>query len=705
MNYRKTFLLFFSFSVACGVSSQVVIPDSTIAYHNDIIRATLNRIEHLHYHPRPMDSVYSQRVWNNFIRQLDPDHDIFLQKDIDEFGADKYTIGSELQHGSSKFYNEVYSRYCKRIGEVASVCKDLLKKPFDFQKNESFNIVRKDLPFPASDAQRTDIWRKAIKYAILKHYMEGDSVLSKTAINSNQLDSALERNSEEYVEKWYADYFHNAVQVSTLDEKFALYLNTALSEIDPHTAYVAPKDKSFEALITKKFYGIGVELGQKGLDLYIKRVMHGGPAYNSGKIKENDVIMAIADSKGQMQNVSGMAPTQVANLIRGEDGTDITIQVAQSGETPRTVVLRRGEVIDMQNRAKSAIIESNGKKIGYLYLPLFYLDAKGDGRSGAGFDVAIEVMKLQENQVDGIIVDLRNNLGGALPEVVKMCGTFLPPTPAVTYLKDKDTVNGMGFERNGMVYYDGPLVVLVDENTASASEIFSAAMQDFHRAIIVGTSSTFGKGTAQTVLNMGKLGNPADGIPDISYGSMRLTEKKFYRVTGISTQLVGVKPDIVLQDRMLLNGEMEKDYVSALKSDTIKLPAFQPVPISYDYNKVVADAKARIMDNLSFKSIAVNMKELRALNAAPKDLNIGAFKNEYNRIKDVDGQIQKSQVLPSDKRLDVEAAQFQSIRPGTIKADPRDVQDYNDWMQKLSKDIYLEETVHIINDIIANYKN
>ncbi|GAB3349542.1 carboxy terminal-processing peptidase [Arachidicoccus ginsenosidivorans] len=685
-----------------SVHAQAVVPDSTVSYQDAIIQATINRIDKLHYHPRALDSTYSARVWSNYLNQLDPEHSLFMQADITTFTPYKYIIGRELMQGSSKFFNVVYAVYYKRIKEAENVFKNIISRPITFNEQTTFTVNRKKLPFPNSNERRAEVWKQVIKYAVLKHYMEADSTGSSLTKKQLGLDPALKAASIDFVNKWYSDYFRNAILGSAISNKFALYLNTAVSEIDPHTAYVAPRDKSFEALITKRFYGIGVELGQKGVDLYIKRVMQGGPAYKSGQILENDVIVAVANQKGELQPISGMAPTQVANMIRGEKGTSISLQVAQPGESPRTVNLQRGEVIDTHNKAKSAIIDINGQKLGYVYLPLFYLDPKNDGKGGAGFDVAMEVMKLQENQVDGIIVDLRNNLGGSLPDVVKMCGTFLPPEPAVTYLKDKDTLSGMGFTQNGLVYYTGPLVVLVNENTASASEIFSAAMQDFHRAIIVGTTSTFGKGTAQTVLNMGKLGDPEKGIQNINYGSMRLTEKKFYRVTGVSTQLAGVKPDIVLIDEMLINAPREKNYYSALKSDSIKLPNYTPLKNNYNYKYVVANAEKRISQNPAFNIITRDLKSIGELSKLPQSLNAATFKTQYLKLKAINDKFKKDNQLPQNEYLTIQGAQYQSIRPDQFKPDPRDAKDYQTWIDGLSKDVYLKETVNVLLDVIKS---
>lgn len=704
MNYRKLFFFFILIGISYCSSSQTIVADSAVAYHNAVIGATFKRIARMHYNPRPMDSVYSRRVWEDFIRMLDPEKDIFLQRDIQRLEAYKNNLGDELNDASSVFFDTVYACYRKRIGEVSGMCARLLKKPFDMHIRESVETNRKKRPYPANAAERENTWRKMLKYAVLKHYMDGDSVLSKAAKQNNTMDTALERRSYDYVRKWYADYFRNAVRDGSMDDKFALYVSYAVGEIDPHTAYIAPTDRTFNEAITKRFFGIGIELGIKDVDFYVKKLMRGGTAYKSGEVKENDLIMAIADSKGNMQQVSGMTPNQVANMIRGEKGTSVALQLEQRGQAARTVILKRDEVLEEQNRAKSAIIEKDGKKFGYIYLPIFYTDPKGKNMTGASNDVAREVMKLQENEVDGIVMDLRDNGGGALDEVVKMCGTFLPGG-AVTWLKAKDSLRRYGFPDHGPVYYDGPMTVLVDESSASASEIFTAAMQDYRRAVIIGTSSTFGKGTAQSTMSMGKMGNPSKGIPDTSYGSLRLTEQKFYRVTGISTQLAGVKPDIILQDRMSLESQMEKDYPSALSVDTLQLPQFDRLSMNYNYQKIVQDEKERLLHNASFISITKEMQEIKSFDERPAALDLMTFRKEYEHRKSIEDSLKQARSLSVAKQLNVQPAAFRRIKPGTIKEDPADAKEYNDWLQKLSRDIYLNETINVLADMAGNPAN
>lgn len=697
----KKYIFSFMVTTLTGwhVMAQQVVTSNESAYHNAIAKAAFRKIKKDHYAPKPLDDAYSAVVWKDFFQTLDPNSHLFLQGDISQLAGYKNQIDDELNAGNTTFFDAAYSVYYKRAKEAEALCMKILSKPLDLQKKDSVVVWRKNLPFPANEAEREALWRKELKYYTLRNYVELEKNAG-TGKNKNGVDATLEAKAREKVRKWYAGLFRKATGKDGMSERFSQYLSLAVAEIDPHTAYTAPTDLAFNDMLTKRFCGIGVELSTKDSDYYIKRLMPGGTAYKSGLVKENDVVVAIADSKGNMQEVSGWESTQVSGLIRGEKGTAVTMKLQQPGEKERTVTVKREEIIDMENRAKSALIEKDGKTFGYIYLPLFYVDASGMSMTGCSADVYREVVKLQENNVDGIIMDLRGNGGGGLDEVVKMSGFFMPQGP-VTMLRSKDSVNSY-ISPAGLSFYDGPLTVLVDENSASASEIFTAAVQDRGRAVIVGTSSTFGKGTAQSMLAIGKMGDQTKGIPDTSYGNIRLTMQKFYRITGASTQLRGVTPDIVLQDRMSLLSVMEKDYSSALPYDSIAAAPFERLPFTFNYARVVAQAKERVRKEAVLGEIATNMRRLKALQAKPVMLDIAGY-HEYNQqVTQLENEIKQLKELREGHYLQVLPAVFQSINPAFVKTDPVEEARRKEWLQQLSKDIYLQQTVTVLEDMLAN---
>jgi carboxyl-terminal processing protease len=362
------------------------------------------------------------------------------------------------------------------------------------------------------------------------------------------------------------------------------------------------------------------------------------------------------------------------------------------------VTINREEIIDTENRAKSAVIEHNGKRFGYIYLPVFYTDDTPAKTNGACNDVAREVEKLKQEEVDGMIMDLRGNGGGALDEVVRMGYCFLPQGP-MSWLRGKDKVDRYNSPASAPLY-NGPLTVLVDEGSASASEIFAAAMQDRRRALVVGTSSTFGKGTAQINVNLGKMGNPEKGIADISYGSMRLTEQKFYRVTGESTQLKGVRPDIVLQDRMNRESVMEKDYPSAMVCDTMKLLPFDKETFTFDYNKVVEKARKRIAQAPAFAVVANGNAQLEKLGVQPAPLDLPAFRQRYMQMTRLEKDIKAATQHTGADTLRVALPVDRSLHPSLRRTDNGVAT--TEFLRKTARDIYLAETVKVLEDIVNN---
>ncbi|MEI3800469.1 MULTISPECIES: carboxy terminal-processing peptidase [unclassified Chitinophaga] len=685
--------------VIAGFTVNAQAPAGT-EYRSAVITAAINKVTKKHYHPKPIDDAYSAAVWNRFLHTLDPNSNLFLQEDVIALAVYKNQVDDQLNSGATTFFDAAYAIYEQRAGEASRLCQKILATPFDLKKKETVMAWRKDLPFCASKQEQEELWRKLLKYYTLRHYMEMSAAKGDTAKHLAAVDPVLEAKAREKVRKWYSDYFRQTTGQRGADDKFAQYVSAAMFEIDPHTTYAAPQDRLMNEQLNKRYYGLGIELGTKESDYYIKRLLPGGTAYRSGQVKENDNIIAVADSKGEMLPVNGLPANEVTGLIRGEKGTAVTMKLQQPGEKERTVTIKRDEVIDQENRAKSAVIEKNGKRFGYIFLPLFYMDPTGTKINGSANDVAREVEKLKEQEVDGIVMDLRGNSGGSLDEVVTMGYCFVPAGP-ITWLRGKDSIR-MYSSPAVEPLYDGPLTVLVDESSASASEIFAAAMQDRGRGIIVGTSSSFGKGTAQMNINIGKMGNPEKGIADVNYGSMRLTTEKFYRINGSSTQLKGVIPDIVLQDRMELQSIMEKDFSSALACDTVGLPPYQRLTFAFNYQEVVQHARIRVQQNPAFATVAANTRQLKTLQEQPTPLDLLSFGAAYQQISGCQKNIQQAKELKGKEVLTVQPSMLRNINPARQKNDAVNTASYKEWLEKLGKDIYLAETLSVLEDMLAN---
>lgn len=553
--------------------------------------------------------------------------------------------------------------------------------------------------YPEGKKEQEVLLRQLLKYQVLRNYMDLKTAAGDTLIGALTLDPVVEAKARERVSKWHNDQFRLAESPDAQEEKFAQYVAAAMIEIDPHTVYSGPKDKSLTQQISKKYFGLGMELAQKETDYFVKRLLPGGTAARSGTVRENDNILSISDDKGRLVPVSGLTAGEVTGMIRGDKDTEVKLVLRQPGDSTRTVTLKRGEVIDLENRAKSAVVEKNGKKFGYLSLPLFYMDASGYNINGASADVAKEVEKLKEQEVEGIIMDLRGNGGGSLDEVVRMSSTFLPSGP-VTWLRTQEQIN----RYNGPAIppaYNGPLVVMVDEGSASASEIFAAVIQDRRRGLIVGPSSTYGKGTAQMTINIGKLGDAARGIPDVSYGSLRVTSQKFYRVTGTSTQLNGVIPDVVLQENMLAAQQRERNFPSRLPCDTLEFPAFELAGPHFKYDLVVERARRRTAANPVFATVTENMTRLKEHDQQPVPLDITSFRNYYREVAGFEKNILQAKTLPAGKTLEVEMPVNRSVRPDLRKEDTLATGN-KDWLRNIAQDVYIDASISILEDMVAN---
>jgi carboxyl-terminal processing protease len=623
-----------------------------------------------------------------------------LQEDIDKLMTQRKELDNQMTALHTDFFDSVYAVYRVRMLENKALTEKILAGKFDYTKQESLVLSGSSRGYPKEQQQKEDLLRKQLKYQVMRNYMELKTAAGDTS-HTTLPEAVTEAKARERVHKWYKDQFRLAEKTGAEEEKFNAYIAAAMFGIDPHTYYSGPKDKSMEQQISRRYFGLGMELGEKETEYYIKRLLPGGTAAKSGFIRENDRILSISDNQGTLIPISGLTAAEVAGMIRGDIDTEVKLVLRQPGDTLRAVTVKRGEVIDMENRAKTAVVEKDGKKFGYLYLPMFYLDPSGRNLTGASADVARGVQALKEQDVDGIIVDLRDNGGGSLDEVVRMSAVFLPTGP-VTWLRTQTMVNRYNSPDMPPIY-DGPLVVMVNENSASASEIFAAVIQDRKRGIIAGPSSTYGKGTAQTTINIGKLGNSALGTADVSYGSMRITTQKFYRVTGTSTQLKGVTPDVVFQEHMQLAEERERNFSSSLPCDSIQFPPFELAGTHFNYNEVVTKARQRIANSQAFASVSENMERLKEYTALPVPLNFAAFCNHYSAASHIEKNIRDASKLKPGKGLKAQLPVNTSVRPDLRKEAGETVAS-KDWLKIIGQDAYIDASVSILEDLAASAK-
>lgn len=656
-------------------------------------------LERRHYDPKKIDDDFSRTIFKNYLSELDGDKDIFLQTDINELKKYETSIDDEIHGAPLQFYPAAYAVYQKRIAESPAIYRAILAKPFNFNTDESVQLDADKLSYPADEAAREEAWRKRLKYLTLDRFVDlqkqRDKAGAKDSIKS-KTDAMLEKDARDMVLKIMDRIYERQQKTFNEDDEFSDFLNVITDAMDPHTTYYAPVAKrTFDEGMSGRFYGIGAQLKDEDGQVKIASVVPGSPAWKSGKIQENDVIVKVAQGGAAPVDITGYAVTDAVKLIRGGKSTEVRLTIKKPDGTQKVVSIVRDEIVLDDTFAKSLIINSDGKKIGYIYLPEFYLDVNRVDGAQCSQDVAKEIMKLKAEHVEGIVMDLRGNPGGSLPEVVKMAGLFIKSGPIVQ-AKDKEGKPIIWNDDDESVLYDGPLAVMVNEGSASASEIFAAAMQDYHRAIIVGSTSTYGKGTVQKPVPIGKPIDMFSGNTD--GGAVVLTFEKFYRVNGGATQLKGVVPDVVLPDTYEYFKFREKDNPTALPWDQIPQANYTPWSGDASFANIEAKARQRVNADSAFSVISRNTAWLDKNSNKEYSLNIQKYKAQLDAVNKISKETDTIARLA--KPLDVKPAAVDNDKffnnPDKQKADRN-----QQWLKAIQKDLYVDQTVDIIKDLIA----
>ena len=658
-------------------------------------------LEQGHYSPKPIDDKFSKLVLNKFIEELDGDKNIFLAGDINGFNKFENKIDDEI-HGaeflSFFFISKVYIIHLK---ETANLYKDILKKPFDFTKDEEVMLDREKLTNPRTESERKAIWIKRLKYLTLERY---NSLLEEREKSTNKpdfkfkADSTLEREARVAIQKQIGRYFATKITRENEAENFSTFVNVITGTMDPHSNYFAPVDKrTFDESLKGSFYGIGAQLKEDDGKIKISMLISGGPAWKSGDLKVEDEIIKVAQGNESPVDVTGYAVADAVKLIRGANkGSEVKLTVRRMDGAVIVISLRRDEIKLDDTFAKSFIIQSD-HKIGYIYLPEFYIDFNNPKGSKCSEDVAKEIVKLKAENVDGIIMDLRGNGGGSLPEVVKMVGLFIEDGP-VCVVKGREEKPYQWKDKDKSVLYRGPLTVMVDEFSASASEIFAAAVQDYKRGIIIGSTSTYGKGTVQRSIEL----NPErenslftnNELEDL--GSVKLTLQKFYRINGGATQLKGVTPDIIIPDRMEYLKFREKDNTSALAWDEIDKSDYKTWVSTISNDIVVKYSDKQIANNATFNKIKESISWLENYTDKPTSLNLIKYQKEQKQFKAK--IIELDNLYKINKEMSVKNI---TTDMSVINAAEDKIEKNKQMLKRVSNDIYIDQTVKIMNSMVT----
>ncbi len=653
-------------------------------------------IEQNHYSPKPINDNFSKDIFKKFLGSVDPDKNIFLQSDISALKKYETALDDEIHGAPIQFLPAVNQVYAQRTQEVALLYKDILSKPFDYSTDEEIVTDSKKLNFSATEVGRKEMWKKKLKYLALERYSD---LLDQRDKNKDKKDfvtktnAELEKEAREKVGKIMDKNFEKLKYRFTDDERFNLFINTITAYMDPHSDYFPPVEKrSFDEQMSGRFYGIGASLKDEEGSIKIGTLLTGSPAWKSGEIQAGDIVVKVAQGKAEPVELTGLDVEDAVKIIRGTKGTEVRLTMKKQDGTLKVVSLIRDEIVQDEVYVRSAIV-NNKEKIGYIYLPDFYADYEKSNGARSAVDVAREVQKLKAEGVDGIVIDLRNNGGGYLSEVVQMVGLFIPDGPIVQ-VKDKEGRPTVLRDNDKSVLYTGPLAVMINEFSASASEIFAAAIQDYGRGIILGSSSTYGKGTVQRAIPFGRPLDLFSGRTE--FGAIKLTLQKFYRINGGSTQLRGVTPDVIIPDEYEFLKFREKDSENAMPWDEIQKSDFTKWKTEYNLNEIKAASEQRIKNNQNFSTILNNAKWLGQQNDKTYSLNLDKFKQEQKIIRATVKQtdsLEKAPVETAFEGLKADEAKYNNV-------DKEKGERYKTWLKNLRKDIYVGEATNVVKDMI-----
>jgi len=682
----------------------LVTPLAAQDYDKDkaVTNLLLQSLQTWHYSPQRINGQLSQRVFTLYLKNLDPNKQFLLKSDVEQLK--RYQLKFDAQHRSRliEFYDLSWSLLQQRIEETDRLVRDILKQPFDFEVNESYETNPEKKEYPDNVQELKEQWRLCLKYQTLVTYFDIiNTPKTKTAPNevTNQTPLApdqpfqpgIESQAREKVARNLKRSFDRLLHQND-EDRFGNYLNAIAESFDPHTEYFLPEQKDeFEASITGVLEGIGASLEEDGDYTKVIAIVPGGPAWREKELQADDVILKVAQGDGEPVDITTMPINEVIKLIRGKKGTEVRLTVKKPDGRILIIQIIRDVVVREEAYARAAIInnEQSGKKYGYIDLPSFYQDYQTNTHSSAD-DIRTELQKLNTGKVNGIILDLRNNGGGSLDDAVKMAGLFINGGPIVQVIDNKGHKEVLNDPEPNIVY-DGPFVVLVNSLSASASEILAAALQDYGRAIIVGGPKTFCKGTVQTVIDFDQF--LPDDSPIKPAGSLKLTIDKFYRINGDSTQGKGVIADIPLPDLYgyLDTGEKTLDY--SLPWDTTAAAPYQKWPSHIDLSRLKQLSKKRIQASKVFNLISA-------------DLNLIQHEREDSReILKFTSFIEKQTELQKEseqlENLSIEQLPYIKIIAPPSGAQEEQSAKITDWFKQIDQDAYIDEARHILDDLSA----
>ncbi len=672
-------------------------------------------LEKWHYASPSMDDAFSMAVYTKFIDGVDPIKRYFLEQDIQEFEQYKLQIDDQLKIKDLSFFNLVYSRLVLRMEESKTLYQNALSSAFDYSKDEIINVDYDASSYATTKKELQERWRKQLKFSTISTYYDfleekqtadqrkaaalKESKKYIASVNEDLTDKELEEKSRTSTQTNLEEYYDFTDDLQRKDY-FAIFLTTIVEQFDPHTNYMAPPDKDrFDQRMSGKLEGVGARLQKKKDYINVMEVISGGPAWRGEHIEVGDVLLKVRQ-EDELEPVSivGMRIDDAVKLIKGPKGSKVILTVKGVDGSIREETITRDVVELEETYAKSTIITKQKNTYGLINLPAFYFNMQNYKERNAATDIKEEILSLKKEGIEGLVLDLRNNGGGSLRTAVDIAGLFIKKGPVVQ-VASSDGSKDVLEDQDPAIVWEGPLVILVNELSASASEILAAAMQDYKRAIIIGSKQTYGKGTVQNVVDLNRWLRKND---QGDMGALKLTTQKFYRVNGGSTQLEGVKSDVVMPDRYSYFDVGERDYDNPLPYDKITPATYKLWEGYIDYQATVDKSKLRIAQNNQLKLIEQNAMYIKARrDQMDVTLNLTAYSKQIDENKEA---VKKFDSLDTyDNKLSYRSLADELV---LMREDTTLVEKRKRWHKNLTKDVYVEEAISVLQDLKqASIKN
>ena len=719
-NFKILFLAVFVAAASCSFTTKQFDDPDKDKLLLDLISYVLQKG---HYDAKDINDEFSEGVYTDFIDGLDPLKRYFLASDIEDFSQYKTEIDDQIKNKELTFFDLVYSRYNQRLKEVKGMYIEILETPFNYNEDDIISVDYDNLAYAKNKKEIKDRWRQQLKFSTISSYY--DYVEDKNT--SEERKKEAKEKGEEYkpteneklslaemevkarkaTETSLTEYFDFTDDLERKDY-FAIFLNTIVEEFDPHTNYFAPPDRDrFDLRMSGKLEGIGARLQKKNDYINVVEVISGGPVWRGEHLEVGDILLKVKqEDEDDAVSIVGMRIDDAIKFIKGPKGTKVTLTVKRVDGSIEEETITRDVVELEETYAKSTLIEKEDKKFGLINLPAFYFDMENYKERNAASDVKKEIVRLKQEGMEGLVLDLRDNGGGSLRTAVDIAGLFIKEGPVVQVASGGSRKEVLKDEDEEIVW-DGPLVILVNGLSASASEILAAAMQDYKRAIIIGSKQSYGKGTVQNLIDLNQWLRKND-LGDM--GALKLTTQKFYRVNGGSTQLEGVKSDVVMPDRYSYIDIGERDYDNPLPYDKIEAANYDVWDGYIDFQETIDRSKARMAQSEQLMLIEENAKYIKKRrDEMDVTLNFDKYSAEIEKRKE---EMKKFDAIDKyDNKLSYRSLPDEIA---LMKQDTTLREKRKRWHKNLSKDIYVEEAVNVLEDLelsnikagkVANIKN